>query len=111
MKKYIKNSVAYIFTAAVVFAMSLFVCNIDVSAKNVSKTLYIGQRYHIKAGIKSVVSYKSYDKSIAYVDNNGVITGKKAGSVKIKVSGKNGKKAFVDIKVCNTKKDKRPSLQ
>ena len=110
MKKYIKNSVAYIFTAAVVFAMSLFVCNIDVSAKNVSKTLYIGQRYHIKAGIKNVVSYKSYDKIIAYVDNNGVITGKKAGSVKIKVSGKNGKKAFVDIKVCNTKKDKRPSL-
>jgi uncharacterized protein YjdB len=50
-------------------------------------------------GTKSELKWKSNDKKIATVDENGKITAKKAGTVTITVTASNGVTATVKIKI------------
>ena len=77
-----------------------------VKAQIFAKTVKIGDRIKIKAETQDV-TYKSSNSVIASVDTKGVVTGKKAGKVKISVhrEGYTTKKYTITVK----KRKRKPS--
>ena len=66
----------------------------------VGKTLKLKKELTmLPEGTKSELKWKSSDKKIATVDENGKVTAKKAGTVKITVTTSNGLTATVKIKI------------
>ena len=85
--------------------------SLRIGSKKVAKktvTMYSGESKKLKITVspknaKKKVAFKSSKKSVASVNNKGVITAKKSGTAQIKVTvtDKNGKKktSFVKVKV------------
>ena len=101
-----------------------------VTAKNVGKTtirakignksykckINVNQNAHVEVynsrkvpftGIDSNIKYKSSNKKIATVDNNGKVTGKKTGNVKI-TAKVNGKEFSYNLIVDASRMENRP---
>jgi len=80
-----------------------------------TKTVYIGQKYKIKVeSVKpedadSSVKWKTSNEKIATVDKNGVVTGKKKGTVTITAVSKNNNKVKAKCRV-TVKKFKKTSI-
>ena len=67
---------------------------------SVGKTLKLKKELKLlPEGTKAELKWKSSDKKIATVDENGKVTAKKAGTVKITVTTSNGLTATVKIKI------------
>ena len=112
MKQIIKKMTSCVLTAVCVLVITIIFGNTNASAnvKEINKKMIIGQRYKINTEKKSDISYKSSDKSIAYVNSDGVVTAKKDGDAKIEVYGRNRKKIVVNLYVRNTRKNKKPVI-
>ena len=84
-----------------------YTCKITVEAPRLSKTsisLTVGNKYNLKVtGTRQKVKWSSSNKKVATVTSKGVVTGKKAGTVKI--TAKVGSKKYIcTVSVKNKKK-------
>lgn len=93
-------------------AMAFTFCSVNVSAATkaislhssvASKVIDIKGKTTLDTGEASDVTFKSSNSKIAAVNQDGVVTGKKSGSVVITASAKGYKKASIKIKVKNLK--------
>lgn len=94
---------------AVLMLLEIFGGSAPVSAKSVrvsvpKKTVQVGSRILLKAKTQRV-KYKSSNSSIAFVDRDGYVTGKRPGRAKITISRKGYKARVVTVKVKAVKKN------
>ena len=103
MKKYVKKLMAMLMVMLLVVTMAApaTVSAAPVRLNKSSVTVLVGKTYQLKVkGTKKKAKWSSSNKKVATVNSKGVITGRKAGTVK--VTAKIGKKKYtckVKIKV------------
>lgn len=103
MKKYVKKLMAMLMVMLLVVTMAApaTVSAAPVRLNKSSVTVLVGKTYQLKVkGTKKKAKWTSSNKKVATVNSKGVITGKKAGTVK--VIAKIGKKKYtckVKVKV------------
>lgn len=77
----------------------------SITISKTSKTVYIGQKYKLKvtavkpAKADTEVQWKTSDRTVATVDRNGVVTGKKKGTATITAVSKSNNKIKAKCKV------------
>ena len=95
MKKYVKKLMAMLMVMLLVVTMAApaTVSAAPVRLNKSSVTVLVGKTYQLKVkGTKKKAKWSSSNKKVATVNSKGVITGKKAGTVK--VTAKIGKKKY-----------------
>lgn len=103
MKKYAKKLMAMVMVMLLVVTMAApaTVSAAPIRLNKSSVTVLVGKTYQLKVkGTKKKAKWSSSNKKVATVNSKGVITGKKAGTVK--VTAKIGKKKYtckVKVKV------------
>lgn len=104
LSKYVKRMIACGLALTLACPAGISGIHVDAAKK---RTVKVGSIIRIKSNW-SKPKYKSANNKIASVDQNGIVTGKKAGTTKISVKAKNGRSRNYMVHV--KKRKKKPSV-
>ncbi len=104
LSKYVNRMIACGLALTLACPAGIGGIHVDAAKK---RTVKVGSIIRIKS-TWSKPKYKSANNKIASVDQNGIVTGKKAGTTKISVKAKNGRSRNYMVHV--KKRKKKPSV-